>query len=59
VAQDNNTKLFPTSPYYAEEVRRQDSYIGERCLLDIYYPVNKKDFTTVVWFHGGGLTRRQ
>jgi acetyl esterase/lipase len=22
----------------------------------LYYPVNKKNFTTVVWFHGGGLT---
>ncbi len=43
-------------PYYTEEIRLQDSYIRERCTLDIYYPVNKKDFSTVVWFHGGGLT---
>ncbi|QDV69152.1 Lipase 2 [Rosistilla carotiformis] len=28
----------------------------ERCKLDIYYPDNKTDFATVVWFHGGGLT---
>ncbi|SEA04591.1 Acetyl esterase/lipase [Porphyromonadaceae bacterium NLAE-zl-C104] len=56
VAQDIQYKTISDIPYYAEEVRRQDSYIGERCLLDIYYPVNKKDFTTVVWFHGGGLT---
>jgi acetyl esterase/lipase len=26
-----------------------------RCRLDVYYPVNKKDFPTVIWFHGGGL----
>jgi acetyl esterase/lipase len=32
-----------------------DSYAGERCRLDIYYPENVKDFATVVWFHGGGL----
>lgn len=23
--------------------------------LDVYYPVGKKDFPTIVWFHGGGL----
>jgi carboxylesterase type B len=28
----------------------------ERCRLDLYLPVGKKDFATVVWFHGGGLT---
>lgn len=31
-------------------------YMKERCTLDIYYPVGKKDFTTIVWFHGGGIT---
>jgi acetyl esterase/lipase len=33
-----------------------DSYAKKRCVLDIYYPENEKDFATVVWFHGGGLT---
>jgi acetyl esterase/lipase len=28
----------------------------ERCRLDVYYPAGTKDFATVVWFHGGGLT---
>lgn len=32
-----------------------DAYRLERCKLDIYYPENKKDFSTIVWFHGGGL----
>lgn len=32
-----------------------DEYRKERCKLDIYYPVDKKDYATVVWFHGGGL----
>lgn len=32
-----------------------DVYRIERCKLDIYYPENKKDFSTIVWFHGGGL----
>lgn len=34
----------------------KDDYMEDRCKLDIYYPVNQKDFATVVWFHGGGLT---
>lgn len=32
-----------------------DAYKQERCKLDIYYPTNKKEFATLVWFHGGGL----
>ena len=32
-----------------------DTYRQERCKLDIYYPENKKDFSTIVWFHGGGM----
>lgn len=32
-----------------------DAYRPERCKLDIYYPENKKDFSTIVWFHGGGM----
>jgi acetyl esterase/lipase len=43
-------------PYYDETVRKQDAYIAERCVLDLYYPEQTKDFATVVWFHGGGLT---
>jgi acetyl esterase/lipase len=27
-----------------------------KCVLDLYYPLSQKDFATVVWFHGGGLT---
>src|SRR5690606_9438709 len=33
-----------------------DAYAKERCVLDVYYPENKKGFPTVVWFHGGGIT---
>ena len=44
--------------------RENISYIGEsdtnqyrqkRCKLDVYYPAKSKGFSTVVWFHGGGL----
>ena len=34
------------------DINRNDSM----CTLDLYYPSNKKDFATVIWFHGGGLT---
>ena len=33
-----------------------DAYIDSLCRLDLYYPIGKKDFPTVVWFHGGSLT---
>ena len=42
--------------YYNTAVNKSDKYINERCVLDIYYPKNRKDFATIVWFHGGGLT---
>ena len=45
--------------YYPESVNQSDAYINERCVLDIYYPQQAKNFATVVWFHGGGLTAGQ
>lgn len=33
-----------------------DGYVDSLCRLDICYPVDRKGFPTVVWFHGGGLT---
>jgi len=32
-----------------------DEYAGAQCQLDLYYPKDKSDYPTVVWFHGGGL----
>ncbi len=34
-------------------------YMQERCRLDVYFPTQVKPFSTVVWFHGGGLTGGQ
>ena len=42
--------------YYDEKTNKSDAYINERCVLDIYIPKNVKNFPTVIWFHGGGLT---
>ncbi len=33
------------------------TYMAERCKLDLYLPADKKGFSTIVWFHGGGLTK--
>ena len=41
-------------PYISDS--ETDAYRLERCKLDLYYPENAKDFPTVVWFHGGGLS---
>ena len=30
---------------------------NQRCRLDVYAPATKKAFSTVIWFHGGGLTQ--
>ncbi|MCB0729947.1 MAG: alpha/beta hydrolase [Ignavibacteriae bacterium] len=42
--------------YYDNIDTISDEYIKERCKLDLYYPVNKNNFPTIVWFHGGGLS---
>ena len=52
-SQENYTNL-KNIPYY--ETNSTDIYKNEKCLLDIYYPKNIKNFATIVWFHGGGLT---
>lgn len=33
-----------------------DPYSVERCRLDIHIPEGEEEFTTIIWFHGGGLT---
>lgn len=55
-SQNNNYTLKANISYYENSASKHDSYINERCLLDVYYPTNIKNFATVVWFHGGGLT---
>ncbi len=45
--------------YYDEKTNKANAYINERCVLDAYIPKNVKNFPTVIWFHGGGLTGGQ
>ncbi|MCX7610794.1 MAG: alpha/beta hydrolase, partial [Ignavibacterium sp.] len=41
--------------YYDDVVNQSDEYVKERCVLDLYYPKNIKNYPILVWFHGGGL----
>lgn len=43
--------------YYDQATNKSDSYIAERCVLDMYLPKDTKNFATIVWFHGGGITQ--
>ncbi len=42
--------------YYDEAINKKDSYTDSTCVLDLYYPKGAKNFPTIIWFHGGGLT---
>jgi acetyl esterase/lipase len=56
IAQESAYYEEKNIPYYSESERQQDAYLSERCVLDVYYPAQIKNFATVLWFHGGGLT---
>ncbi|MEI7699127.1 MAG: alpha/beta hydrolase [Planctomycetia bacterium] len=36
-----------------------DDYGKDRCRLDLCLPTDQRDFATIIWFHGGGLTKGQ
>lgn len=54
-AQEQSYKIIKDINYRNDSAIKADPYIAERCVLDIYYPEELKNFPTVVWFHGGGL----
>ena len=54
-AQEITTYQTRTDILYREG-KDLTEYMQERCRLDVYYPENKDGFTTIVWFHGGGIT---
>ena len=51
-AEGASFKLFDNLRY----VSSGDDYRTERCVLDIYAPKDKKNYTVFVWFHGGGIS---
>ena len=48
-------QLIEDLPYYSMSTQATDSYLKERCKLDVYFPKDTKNVPTIVWFHGGGL----
>jgi len=58
-SQEKTYELQTELHYYNDDVNNKDSYINERCVLDIYYPKDSVSFATIVWFHGGGLSAGQ
>ena len=42
--------------YYPDSINQKDNYLSTQCTLDVYYPKNAKNFSTIIWFHGGSLT---
>jgi len=55
IAQELTYNLKKSIAYYPKSVQNTDSYIKERCVLDLYYPKEIDSFATIIWFHGGGL----
>jgi acetyl esterase/lipase len=53
---DNPAYRLEQNILYRDSTKEQlDDYASKLCRLDLYYPENSGDFTTVVWIHGGGL----
>ena len=48
-------RIEKSIPYRDVKAEKLDDYAIKNCQLDIYYPVNKKAFATLVWIHGGSL----
>ncbi|WP_205510996.1 alpha/beta hydrolase [Longitalea arenae] len=42
--------------YYPASVANKDAYMNSQCKLDLYYPKGAKNFATILWLHGGGIT---
>lgn len=54
-AQNITYNLKTDIAYYTDSLSL-NPYTAKQCVLDIYYPTNSKNYSTVIWFHGGGLS---
>ena len=52
-ALSSTVEVIHNLPYKAND--QLSPYEKERCKLDLYLPREGKGFSTLVWFHGGGL----
>lgn len=57
-ANSNHYKLEENIAYYEKSEVKTD-YQQNQSVLDLYYPTDKQDFATIIWFHGGGLRSGQ
>ena len=55
-AQAQETYEIKEDIFYRSEKDKKDTYMDERCRLDLYYPTSVEEFPTIIWFHGGGIT---
>ena len=55
-SQGQNANSYKTEKDLLYRSGELTDYMQERCRLDLYYPDNKPGYTTVIWFHGGGIT---
>ena len=51
----NASREYVTQTDILYRPKSTDAYARERCRIDLYYPKDRANFATVVWFHGGGL----
>ncbi|MFT3902199.1 MAG: alpha/beta hydrolase fold domain-containing protein [Niabella sp.] len=56
VVSQSSYQTIKSIKYYPEASYKNDSYKDSMCVLDLYYPEGVKNFATIVWFHGGGIT---
>jgi len=42
--------------YYPDSINSKDEYTKTQCTLDFYYPKDLKNYPTIVWIHGGGMS---
>ena len=60
---DEKTRIEVASGYrlvndifYRDTQHEPSELMTKQCRLDVYYPAQDQPYSTVVWFHGGGLT---
>lgn len=53
--EDSDYRLAKDILYHVDT--EVSDYAKRRCRLDVYHPANEKNFATVIWFHGGGISK--
>lgn len=51
-----DTRVRVQDVFYRTDIETPTPGMQDKCRLDISCPVGEKQFATIVWFHGGGLT---